>query len=509
MSADGISRRDFVATTSLLGAGLMLVPRHVLGGPRHVAPSDKLRIAIVGAGGMGQNNWMQLLDEDVVAICDVDMGYVERSLAGKLRPRQDGTVNPQAVRLKESWDKARKYADFRELLAKERDLDAVVVATPDHLHATIAVAAMRAGKHVYVQKPLCWSVEEARLLARVQRETGVVAEMGNQGHSREGTRRIREWVQAGVIGPVREVHVWTDRPQRYWAQGLPWPGQDRNRPAPPPPAPGAPPPSWNVRQVERAVLASMDAQPQVPPQGMNWDLFLGPVGGEIAYHPAYHPFTWRGWVPFGVGAIGDMGAHLLDQPMWALDLGHPSTISASSTPWGGPANNPASYPNAMMVQFGFPARGRMPALTLHWYDGGLMPPRPPFLPPDAPLPNGDGGGGILVGERGIISYGTYGDQAQVWPERLRADAERVPKSIVRIEGSHEANWVRACKKQGEPSAPFAYSAQLTEVMLLGLVASRAGAGKLLQWDGPAMRVTNMPDANVHLARNYRAGWELR
>lgn len=506
--SEELSRRDFVARAAAIGAGVMIVPRHVLGGPGHVAPSDRLRIAIIGAGGMGQNNWMQLLDEQVVAWCDVDPGYVERQVTGKLRPRQDGTVNPAAVRLKESYDTARRYVDYRELLAQEKELDAVVIATPDHLHAAIAVAAMRARKHVYVQKPLCWSVAEARLLTTVWRETGVVAEMGNQGHSMEGTRRIREWIRAGVIGPVREVHVWTDRPQRYWAQALPWPTQDRSRPAPAPPVPGAPPPQWNVRQVERAVLRSMDEQPQSPPPGMRWDLFVGPVAQDIAYHPAYHPFTWRGWVPFGVGAIGDMGAHLLDQPMFALDLEHPETISASATPWGGPADNPASYPNAMLVQFGFGKRGSQPPVSLSWYDGGLMPPRPPFLPRELTLPRGDGGGGVFVGERGILTYGTYGENPRIYPDALQRDADAVAKSVPRIELSHEANWVRACKRQGEPSAPFSYSAQLTELMLLGLVASRAGNGTLLAYDGPAMKVTNLAGANVHLARSYRAGWEL-
>ncbi|MCU0625618.1 MAG: Gfo/Idh/MocA family oxidoreductase [Gemmatimonadaceae bacterium] len=466
--SEELSRRDFVARAAAIGAGVMIVPRHVLGGPGHVAPSDRLRIAIIGAGGMGQNNWMQLLDEQVVAWCDVDPGYVERQVTGKLRPRQDGTVNPAAVRLKESYDTARRYVDYRELLAQEKELDAVVIATPDHLHAAIAaaiaVAAMRARKHVYVQKPLCWSVAEARLLTTVWRETGVVAEMGNQGHSMEGTRRIREWIRAGVIGPVREVHVWTDRPQRYWAQALPWPTQDRSRPA--------------------------------------------PAAQDIAYHPAYHPFTWRGWVPFGVGAIGDMGAHLLDQPMFALDLEHPETISASATPWGGPADNPASYPNAMLVQFGFGKRGSQPPVSLSWYDGGLMPPRPPFLPRELTLPRGDGGGGVFVGERGILTYGTYGENPRIYPDALQRDADAVAKSVPRIELSHEANWVRACKRQGEPSAPFSYSAQLTELMLLGLVASRAGNGTLLAYDGPAMKVTNLAGANVHLARSYRAGWEL-
>ena len=217
-----MDRRQFVTDTGKLALGAMIVPRHVLG-RGFVAPSDRLNIAIIGAGGMGISNTGQLLSENIVAICDVDFGYVERSITGRLRPRQDGTVDPKAVGARDAYAKATRYTDYRELLARHRDLDAVVIATPDHLHAVIAIAAMRAGKHVYVQKPLSYSVHEGRVMARVARETGVVTQMGNQGHSMEGTRRIRELIASGVIGPVREVHIWTDRPVRYWAQGIPRP----------------------------------------------------------------------------------------------------------------------------------------------------------------------------------------------------------------------------------------------------------------------------------------------
>ena len=226
MSDKRYTRRDFISTGATAAFGVMIVPRFVLG-RGYRAPSDRLDLAFVGIGGMGMENMAQFLDENIVAVCDVDYGYVERQLEGRMRPRQGETApNPQAVRLKDAYTKARKYSDFRKMLEKEKSVDAVVIATPDHTHAVIAVAAMQAGKHVYVQKPLTTTVYEARLLARTARETKRVTQMGNQGHSRDGTRRIVELIAAGVIGPVREVHVWTDRPQRYWAQGIPRPGQD-------------------------------------------------------------------------------------------------------------------------------------------------------------------------------------------------------------------------------------------------------------------------------------------
>ena len=303
----------------------------------------------------------------------MDFPYVERSLAGELRrSKARAAPSPEAEKLRDAYTKATKYADFREMLDKQKDIDAVVIATPDHLHAVIAMAAMQAGKHVYVQKPLTYSVYEARLLAKTAKSTGVVTQMGNQGHSMEGTRRINELIASGVIGPVREAHVWTDRPVRYWAQGIPRPVAPNAAPPTQPSAPPRrpttdgppPPPRWNMRTVDNAVLKAMAENPQTPPPGFNWDLFLGPAK-EIPYHPAYHPFSWRGWVDFGVGAIGDMGAHLIDQVFWALGLTYPTSISASSTPWGGGATNPASYPLATLVQYEFAERpamnGRGPA----------------------------------------------------------------------------------------------------------------------------------------------------
>jgi predicted dehydrogenase len=510
--SDPISRRDFVADLSKLAvaAGVlpsiapMIVPRHVLG-RGYRAPSDTMNVAIVGAGGMGMGNWSEILKagENVVAICDVDFPFVERQLAGRLRVAQGQTApSPDAIAVRDSYEKAAKYADFRKMLEENKDIDAVMVATPDHMHAVIAAMAMRAGKHVYVQKPLTFSVHESRALARIAAETKVVTQMGNQGHSGEGTRRIRDYIRAGVIGPVREVHVWTDRPLRYWPQGIP-------RPVAPPAAaavnPGAPPPRWSARTVEVAILEKMATNPQSPPPGLDWDLFLG-VAKPVAYHPAYHPFSWRGWTDFGVSAIGDMGAHLMDQPYWALDLTYPTSVVASSTPWGGPAANPGSYPMAMTARYEFPSPRRgQPAVSLFWYDGGLM----PTLHEEVPIPGGDGGGGIFVGEKGYITYETYGNNPKVYPQAAAERAERAPKVTPRVaEKTHEANWAAAVKGTAQASSPFDYAARLTEIMLLGVVALRAGQGKRILYDGPNMRVTNVADANQWLTREYRAGYSL-
>jgi predicted dehydrogenase len=537
-----VSRRDFVGTAGTLAFGAMIVPRHVLGGVGYQAPSDTLNVAFCGIGGMGMSNMSQLLGENIVAIADVDFPYVERSIADRTRARQTPTSAPPNVppdkaaewlakrkqdiqkayeegqKIQAAYTKAAKYADFREMLDKQKDIDAVLVATPDHLHAVIASAAMQLKKHVYVQKPLTYSVHEARTLAKLAKDTGVVTQMGNQGHSGDGTRRILEIVHSGVLGPIREVHVWTDRPVRYWAQGIPRPGSGgpsaqvamSQQAAAAQNGPNADVPRrWSVRTVEQAVLNEMAKDPTTPPAGLHWDLFLGPAP-DIPYHPAYHPFSWRGWVDFGVSAIGDMGAHLIDQPFWALDLDYPTSISSSSTMWGGPANNPASYPLAMTTEYEFGPRGSHPAVKLHWYDSGMLPPRPPFLPDDVTLLGGDGGGGVFVGTKGILTYETYGNNPKVYPESLATQAEKIAKTVERVTVPHEVNWAQACKA-GDPkkaSSPFSYAAKLTETMLLGIVALRTGQGRKILYDGPNMRVTNIADANQWLTRQYRSGWAV-
>ena len=492
-----VTRRNFVSTTSKLALGGMVVPRHVLGGHGYQAPSDKLNVAIVGAGGMGAENAQELGSENIVAVCDVDLELV----MDKARERMtDGDGNPREKghRWAEQYESATKYTRFDEMLERQRDIDAVLIATPDHTHAVIAAAAMKEGKHVYVQKPLTWSVHEARALQRLARTTGVVTQMGNQGHSSDDARLINEWVQAGVIGNVQEVHVWTNRP--IWGQGLLRPTErpadfDLSSPAR----------SWWPGSIAEAHAWGLSGDFPVPGH-LDWDQYLGPVARKVPYHPIYHPFHWRGWVDFGVGALGDMGAHLIDHPFWALNLGYPETIEATSTPWGGTSDDPVSYPMATKVHYEFPRRGLMPPVSLHWYDGGLMPQRPELLSDDVELE--PEGGVIFVGERGLLMHETYGRNPRLFPETLHEEAEAVPWRYDRIENSHEMNWASACKEGREASCPFSYAAPLTEVMLLGLVALRAGQGVRLDYDAEAMRVTNSEEANRFLTREYREGWSL-
>ena len=526
-----VTRRDFVSDTTKLAAGAMflpgewptIVPRHVLGGVGYTAPSSRLNIAIVGVGGMGQGNATALLSQNLVAFCDVDMVASEKSIASGSQPNQRGQISEDGVALYEAFKKGTKYTDFREMLAKQKDLDAVLIATPDHNHATVASHAMRAGKHVYVQKPLTYSVYEARLLGRLARENPhLVTQMGNQGHSRDGTRSVVEWINAGVIGPVHEVHVFTDRPARFWAQGLPRPIAPGT---PIPPLPGG---RWGVGQVSNALAIGLAQVYTPPPEGLRWDIYLGPVAEDIPYHPIYHPFNWRGWVDFGVSALGDMGAHLIDQAYWSLGLTQPTSIEATSSLWGTmtvppkpgamepdsrgvmrparPTQKQVGYPMASTVHYQFPAVGSRGPVKLFWYDGGLYPPRPDALPDDVKLVSE--GGAIFVGEKGVLVHETYGDNPRIYPGTLFEEAMYLPKSVPRIADSHEMNWVNACKGQGKASSPFEYAAALTETMCLGVAALRAGQGRKAFYDAKKMEFTNAPDANRFLTREYRPGWEL-
>ncbi|NNM33054.1 MAG: Gfo/Idh/MocA family oxidoreductase [Gemmatimonadetes bacterium] len=490
------SRRQFVADSAKLAMGAAIVPRHVLGGPGYQAPSDTLNIAIVGVGGQGTGDALELGSERITAVCDPDFGIVDRRVIEHLTD-QDGEPREEGYRWQEQYRDARRYTDFRLLLERERDIDAVVIATPDHLHAPIAKAAMEEGKHVYVEKPLTYTVHESRVLARVARETGVVTQMGNQGHSGDDAHRINEWIEAGILGPVREVHIWTNRP--IWPQGVlrPQPWNDGLNPG------------W-YQQWHQGAISGMTAEMMYTGYGrspdMDWSLYLGPVAKDVPYHPIYHPFNWRGWVDFGVSALGDMGAHLVDHPFWALDLGYPTTVEATSTPWGGPAEDPDSYPLAMTAHYRFPARNGRPPVAMSWYDGGLMPPRPEALPDDVEL---DRTGGVLfVGEQGILMHETYGRNPQIFPDNVRERADAVPETHARIESNHRMNWANACKGLEEASSPFSYAARLTEVMLLGVVALRTGQGRRIEYDGEAMRITNITEANEYLTREYREGWEV-
>jgi predicted dehydrogenase len=510
-SNDEVSRRSFIRSAAVTSAAVTIVPRHVLG-KGFTPPSDLLNVACVGVGGMGRSNLINLASQNIVALCDVDWGYTDKNLsrldtdvanlqahidhpdasptgaaAPKVDPEKAKKRLAEILHLKNDLiPKAKRYDDYRKMLDQQKDIDGVVVATPDHMHAPIALAAMDLKKAVYVQKPLCWSVDEARQLAKRAAETKVATQMGNQGRSLDDTRRAVEYVWSGAIGEVREIHIWTDRPVGFWPQGVPRPKAATE------PVDTL---KWDQAGVDSRLAAAMAGNYPVP-QTLSWDLFLG-VGPTVPYHPIYHPFNWRGWNDWGCGAIGDMGAHLLDVSMWALNLGLPTSIETVSTPFNG-----ASYPSAELIFYEFPARGSMPPVKLTWYDGGLMPQRPQELGEEELIKEG---GAILVGSKGKLMHNTYGAHPRLLPQSLQDSVGKPPEKLARIpDEAHELNWVDAAKGKGQTSSPFEYSAKLTEVMLLGVVALRAG--KKILYDGPNMRITNAPEANQYLSRQYRQGW---
>ncbi|MCY3022250.1 MAG: Gfo/Idh/MocA family oxidoreductase [Planctomycetota bacterium] len=444
-----LTRRHFVGGMALAGA-ITIVPRHVLGGPGQKAPSEKLNIAGIGVGGQGASDIKQVESQNIVALCDVD----DNRAAGTLKQFPD----------------AKRYKDFRKMLDAEKNIDAVVVATPDHIHAVAAMAAIKAGKHVYCEKPLSHTIHEARMLAQAAKEAKVATQMGNQGMAFEANRLIKEWLWDGAIGAVREAHVWSDRPTHagtrrlYWSQGI-------ERPTDTPPVP-----------------ASLD-----------WDLWLGPAP-ERPYHPAYVPFAWRGWWDFGTGGIGDMGSHNMAPVFAALKLAAPTSVESSST-----AVFPETLPLACTIHYSFPARGDMPALTLHWYDGGLMPARPAGLEDDRKLSREDGA--ILVGDKGtMLIEGWGGNSVRLIPEEKMKAYTRPPKALPRSIGHHK-EWIEACKKGTPTESNFAFAGPLTEALLLGLISVRLG-GRKLYWDSASMKITNEPEANKYLHYEYRKGWTL-
>jgi predicted dehydrogenase len=444
-----VGRRRFLGMTSKVAAGFLIVPRHIIGRGA-TPPSERLNIAGIGIGGQGAADLSEMSEENVVALCDVDWDYAAPTF--------------------EKYPSAKRYRDFREMLDKERGIDAVVVATPDHTHAVVSVAAMRRGKHVYCEKPLTRTVTEARVVSQVARETKRVTQMGNQGMAFEGNRLIKEWIGAGVIGPVREVHVWSDRPTHRGKMPLWWP-----------------------QGVERSVET-----PPVPVT-LDWDLWLGPAPWR-PYHPDYVPFRWRGWWDFGSGGLGDMGIHNLAPVFSALKLGAPTSVTATSTPVF-----KETVPVAAMVHYEFPAREDMPAVKLHWYDGGLLPERPADLEDDRTLNPEDGI--IFVGDEGtMLVEGWGGENPRLLPASRHRTFERPPKTLPRSIG-HYAEFIRACKTGSSTESNFGFSGPLTEAVLLGSVAIRVGGEKLV-WDHSNLKISGLPEAEVLLHYAYREGWSL-
>ncbi len=450
-----ISRRELLPPAA---ATLMLVPRRVLGGAGHRAPSDTLTLAGVGVGGVGKAYLRNLAGENIAFLCDVDEDY--------------------AAPVFQTYPNAKVYRDFRVMLEKEKSIDGVVIGTPDHTHAVIAMTALQLGKHVYCAKPLTRTIHEARALAKAAREAKVATQMSVQSCASEKACLTAEWVRSGAIGKVREVHVWSDRP--IWPQGL-------QRPARPEPVP-----------------ASLD-----------WNLWLGPAPHR-PYHSAYHPFRFRGWWDFGTGALGDMGCHTLHVIVRALELGHPTSVEAT---WSDVIRTervdkdgrsvtrhrrvqfPETYPHAAIVTWCFPARRKWPPVRLTWYDGGLKPPRPPELEPGRSLPKD---GILFIGSKGTILSGFTGG-----PELLPASRNarfRPPKPKLERTIGHYQEWIQACKGGPAANCEFQFGAFLTELTLLGNIAIRTG--KCLEWDPVQARITNEPEANQFIQEPYRAGWSL-
>lgn len=443
------SRREFISTSAAAVAGLTILPGHVIPGFGHIAPSDKLNIAGVGIGGMGKGNLANVAKtENIIALCDVDW-------------------REQTTKVFETYPGARQYKDYRIMLDKQKDIDAVIVATPDHTHAVISLEAIRRGKHVFTQKPLTHTVHEARVLTKAAREYKVATQMGNQGQASDGPRRLREMIWDGVIGPVREVHVWTDRPNNglfktYWPQGI-------NKPE--------------------------DTHPV--PEKLDWDLFVGPAPMR-PYHPAYHPFRWRGWLNFGTGALGDIGCHSLDPVFRALKLQYPTSVQAVST-----LVNEESYPLASMVRYEFPSRGDLPPVSLLWYDGGLRPMQIPELEDGMQM----GPGGVLyIGDKGKI----LGDK--ILPASLR-NSYQAPEPYIPSSPGHEQEWIEACKGGDPAGSNFDWAGPLTETVLLGNIALRKElkeklSGQRLKFNPEKFSFPDMPEADQFLHYLYREGWNL-
>ncbi|MDB4918827.1 Gfo/Idh/MocA family oxidoreductase [Mucilaginibacter sp.] len=462
------SRRDFIKNSSIAAASFMIVPRFVLGGKGYTAPSDRLIIAGVGVGGKGESdleNFYKSGKAEIAFLCDVDDARAADSV--------------------KRFPKAKYYKDWRQLLDKEaKHIDAVSVSTPDHNHAIIAFSAMQLGKHVYVQKPLTHDIAEVRMLTDAAKKYKVVTQMGNQGASNDGTRQLKEWYDAGLIGDVHTVYCWTDRP--VWPQGIPWP-----------------------------------TTPAAIPSTLDWDLWLG-TAPKKDFVGNLVPFNWRGWWDYGTGALGDMGCHLVEAPFNVLGLQYAKDVQASvGTVYVGEFKQghfPESCPPSSHITLTFPKTAKTKSdVTLHWMDGGIQPERPEELGANEQFGD-DGNGTLFIGTKGKMMASTYSANPLLLPTSRTKEAN-VPKTIKRIPGGadgHYAQWVEGCIAgygKTELSSSFDKAGPLTEALLMANLAVRGhdlkGGHIKLQWDNEQMRVTNFDNVNQFVKRQYREGFTLK
>ena len=441
MNRHTLSRRRFLAAgAAATTAGLESLA--------HAYPirsaNEKLNIAMVGVGKGGVGgvlNLPRMARENIVAMCDIDEQYAGPNF--------------------EKYPKAKRWTDFRRMLDRQKDIDAVVVSTPDHSHAVIAITAMRHGKHVYCEKPLARCIGEVRQMREVARQTKVATQMGNHGTYEPSFRRAVEIIQSGAIGQVTQVHTWSDRPLSFWKQSVTRPKDT----------------------------------PRVPAH-LDWDLFLGPALVR-PYHPIYHPFTWRGWWDFGTGVLGDIICHTVNMAYLALDLQYPTRISTRSE--GLMAETAPKW--AEMV-FEFPARGKQPPVTVTWYEAGRKPPLALAL--GEPLP---GNGALLIGDKGrLLQTDMYGAYHKLLPTDRYSDYTPPAQTLPRARIGHQQEWIDSAKTGSPTMANFEYAGRLTEAFLVGNVALRTG--QTLQWDGEAMKATNCPEAQRFVHPEYRKGWSL-
>jgi len=466
-SQTGVSRRHFIGTAAAVTAGFTILPRHVLGGPNHVAPSEKINIAIIGCGGRSRENIRMLMEQPDVQIISVADPIESLDLNNFYYKGNAGRL-PLKAEIEKHYSektpnfKVSDFEDFRVMLEKEKAIDAILCATPDHNHAYVSVTVMKQGKHLYCEKPLTHNVWEARLVAKVAKETGVATQLGNQGHSGESIRQTCEWIWDGAIGDIREVHAWTNSTR------------------------------WNKthtggRPPEEAI-----------PKGVNWDLWIG-TREMRPYSSIYNPVSWRDFWDFGTAPIGDFFCHNFDPAFWALDLREPLSVEAYPAGW----LDSYMAPVGGLYTYHFGPRGKMPPVKFTWYEGGLRPPHPDFLDADEELP-GDGNGILFVGEKGGIACSGWAGKPNLYPTALDNSYKRPAAKLPRSKGHHR-DWLDAIKGGPAASSNFEYGAALTEVGLIGLVAMRTG--KRINWDAKAMKATNAPEADKFIKESYRPGWE--